>query len=577
MFSSSHTDHSTVTPPPALLIVDDEKHICSALKRLFHQDGYVIHTATSSDEADYILDDHSINVVISDQRMPKELGTDFLNRVQGKHPETIRMILSGYSDINDITRAMDTGAIYKFLTKPWDDSLLRANVREAFHRANELAKLKNIHSDLNVTDSVTGLGNRQHLAKMYTPMLKTASSQKNNLFVLLLHLDQYEPILLHLGEASINMLLEQIANALSNSFGQEVELGYTGEGTFCALVIDIDIDTCLERITQIIKHTFATVVEHDNHEMLITFSIGAEDSTSIEHTFKTRFENARIALHDSMTFGHSGIRVYDRQISTSGKRRLTIENDLKRAIECDQLQLVYQPQISVADGGISGFESLLRWKHPELGSISPVEFIPISEENRLIIDIGLWVLDHSIQQFKEWETEGLSPKALSVNVSPVQMQQPGLADQIARIMEKHQWPKDKLVIEITESTDLSNTQISQTLIELHTLGVALAIDDFGTGYANFTNLTQLPISKVKIDRSLILAATSGEKHRRLFDKVVSMSHDLGFETVVEGVETPEELAIATENGCHIIQGYFYSPPLVAEQCYKLIKDYQQTQ
>ncbi len=570
MFSSSHTDHSSTNPPPTLLIVDDEKHICSALKRLFHQDGYVIHTATSADEADYILDDHSVSVIISDQRMPKELGTDFLNRVQGKHPDTVRMILSGYSDINDITKAMDTGAIYKFLTKPWDDSLLRANVREAFHRANELAKFKHSASDHHFTDTITKLGNRQHLEKMYTPMLKTAASQNNNLLLLLLHLDQYEPILVHLGETSINLLLKQIADVLSNSFGQEVELGYTGEGVFCALVIDIDIDTCLARLTQIIKHTFATAIEHANHEMLITFSIGAENNTS-EHTFEKRFENARIALHDSMTFGHSGIRIYNREISAAGKRRLTIENDLRRAIECDQLQIAYQPQISVGDGKISGFESLLRWKHPELGSISPVEFIPISEENRLIIDIGLWVLDHSMKQFKEWETAGLNPKTLSVNVSPVQMQQPGLADKISSMMKKHQWSKDSLVIEITESTDLSDTQISQTLIELHNLGIALAIDDFGTGYANFTNLTQLPISKVKIDRSLILAATSGDKHRQLFNRVVSMAHELGFETVVEGVETPEELAIATENNCHIIQGYFYSPPLAAEHCYKLIK------
>jgi len=570
MYSSSHADSIPIKTLSTLLIVDDEVHICAALKRLFRQDGYTVHTATSPDEAERLLVKHNVNVIISDQRMPQELGTQFLNRVRNNHPETIRLILSGYSDIGDIIEAMDTGTIYKFLTKPWDDSLLRANIREAFCRARELAQSYPIHCGLPLIDDLTGLGNRQYLLKMYPPLLEESTKRGNQLLVISLHLDQYESVSKHLGESSCNILLKKTANVLSNHLHIQAELGYTGEGIFCILVTDIDIDSCLKRVTQIIKHAFSDPIEHENHEMIITFSIGAEDNSLAEYTFETRFENARIAMCDAMTLGHSGIRVYDRKISTTGKRILTIENDLYHVLENRQLTLAYQPQISIADGKISGFETLLRWNHPELGSISPIEFIPICEKNRLIVDIGIWVLDTSLQQLSQWKQHNFSATLLSVNVSPIQLQQPEFAHQVSKLLTKNQCPMEHLVLEITETADLVDDQIKTTLLELNELGVALAIDDFGTGYANFTNLTQLPISKVKIDRSLILSAASGKKHRRLFERVVRMSYELGFEIIVEGVETPEELAIAVEAGCHVIQGYFYSPPLPADQCQQLI-------
>lgn len=550
-----------------LLIVDDEERICLALKRLFRQDGYTIHIATSPDEARGILSQQDINVIISDQRMPQELGTHFLNGVQKTHPNIIRMILSGYADINDITEAMDAGTIYKFLTKPWDDALLRANVREAFNRANEL----DVTSELNYIDPITGLGNRLHLSKMYPRLVEDSLQQSSQLLIITLHLDQYEPVLTHLGEKSSHTLLKKIAIVLANNLQPQAELAYTGEGIFCALIKDVDVDTCLKRVGDIIKYAFADAIEHEDHDMTITFSIGAEDNSPTDYSFETRFENARVAMFDAMLLGHSGVRVYDRKISAAGKRKLKIENDVFHALENNQFSLVYQPQISLADGRISGFEALLRWNHPELGFISPVEFIPICEKNRLIIDIGLWVLDEALRQCSEWKQCGITPKILSVNVSPIQMQQAGLANQVADILSKHQWPMEYLVLEVTETADLVDAQTKATLIELAALGVALAIDDFGTGYANFTNLTQLPISKVKIDRSLILSAASGEKHRQLFERVVRMSDELGFETIVEGVETAEELSIAAKAGGQIIQGYFYSPPLPADQCQQLMK------
>ncbi len=565
-----HANNNSQNPLSTLLIVDDEQHICLALKRLFRQDGYTIYTANSPDEARNLLEQHHIHVIISDQRMPQELGTDFLQGVQKQHPNTVRMILSAYADINDITQAMDAGAIYKFLTKPWDDALLRANIREAFNRANELAtpEYNNIPSP-NI-DTITGLGNRQHLAHIYSHLIDEAHQQGSQLLVMTLHLDQYEPVLTHLGEHSSHVLLKKIAAILVNHLQQQVELGYAGEGIFCLLAKDIDVDTCLTRVTDILKYAFADSIEHEEHDMTITFSIGAEDNHSTEQTFDIRYEHARAAMFDAMVLGHSGIRVYDRKISATGKRQLKIENDLFSALDNKQFSLVYQPQIALADGKISGFEALLRWNHPELGSISPVEFIPICEKNRLIVDIGLWVLEESLKQFSQWQQEKFNPQLLSVNVSPIQMQQAGLADTVLDILNKYQWPIEKLVLEITETADLIDTQINTTLQELGKLGITLAIDDFGTGYANFTHLTQLPIKKVKIDRSLILSAASGEKHRHLFDRVVTMSHELGFETIVEGVETPEELAIAANANCHIIQGYFYSPPLGAEQCKQLM-------
>jgi len=572
MHLSHHVRDMSKVSASTLLIVDDEIRICSSLKRLFTPDGYTIHIATSPAEAMDVLSCHVIDVVISDQRMPEELGTHFLNRVQQSHPNTIRIILSGYSDITDITKAMDAGVIYKFLTKPWDNSLLRANIREAFHRAHELAKISTDNSQSPFVDSVTGLGNRQYLANVYTPLVEDSIQQGRQLVLAALCLDQYELVRNHLGECSSQGLIKTVAKVLSTVLYVEAELAYIGEGVFCILLTDIDIDTCVKRIAEHLRHAFANTIRHENYNMRMTFTIGADYYSLAEYTFEKQLENARIALCDAMTLGQGGMRVYHPDISVSGKRIVTIENDIYHALEQQQFTLAYQPQIALASGRISGFEALIRWHHPELGIVSPVEFIPICEKKRLIIDIGLWVFDEALRQFNQWKPYSISSKLLSVNVSPVQMLEPNLPDKIAELLKKHQFPAENIVLEITETADLVDPQISKTLLALNKLGVALAIDDFGTGYANFTHLTQLPISKVKIDRSLIQSTALGGKHRRLFDQIVNMSCDLGFETVVEGVETSEELAIAAQAKCHTIQGYFYSPPLSAVQCQDLINN-----
>ncbi|MDY7016020.1 MAG: EAL domain-containing protein [Cyanobacteriota bacterium] len=250
-------------------------------------------------------------------------------------------------------------------------------------------------------------------------------------------------------------------------------------------------------------------------------------------------------------------------LSVADLERLRLATDLYSAWEREEFQLFYQPVVCVKTHRITGFEALLRWKHHRRGFISPAEFIPIAEETRLIDRLGLWVLRKACLQLRQWQDEFPSypPLTVSVNLSPVQLSQPNLSEQVRRICQETGVAAGSLRLEITESVLIENSEVAiATLRELKAMGIQLYLDDFGTGYSSLSRLYELSIDVLKIDRSFVRGQQWG-----IVRGIVHLASGLGLETIAEGIETPEELAQARAIGCNQLQGYLFAKPLAVEQ------------
>lgn len=253
-------------------------------------------------------------------------------------------------------------------------------------------------------------------------------------------------------------------------------------------------------------------------------------------------------------------------------RHLLLEGALRRALERGQLALQYQPQSSLQDGRVVGVEALLRWQHPELGMVSPAEFIPIAEKSGLILPIGEWVLRTAVQQLARWQASGLQQITMAVNVSAVQFRHPNLPGLVSRILAEEGVLPDCLELELTEGVASNDPERAIAIMaDLRARGVRMSIDDFGTGYSSLSYLKRFQVCKLKIDKSFVQDITVNAEDRAIVYAIIGMASSLGLRTIAEGVETQEQLDALRARGCDEIQGYFYSRPLPAQECEQFLR------
>src|SRR5690606_20993775 len=254
-------------------------------------------------------------------------------------------------------------------------------------------------------------------------------------------------------------------------------------------------------------------------------------------------------------------------------RTLQLENALRDASTRGELSLHYQPQIALADGRIIGAEALLRWQHPELGAISPAEFIPIAEDSGQILAIGEWVLRTATAQMKRWQDQGLPALVVAVNLSAVQFRHPDLPELVSQILDAAQLPPHYLELELTERVAMDNPlNAIATMNALHARGVRMSIDDFGTGYSSLNYLKRFPVCKLKVDQSFVHNITEDAEDRAIVGAIISLAKNLGMHTLAEGVETAAQLEFLHAQGCDEVQGYYFSKPLTAPLFERLITD-----
>jgi EAL domain-containing protein (putative c-di-GMP-specific phosphodiesterase class I) len=305
-------------------------------------------------------------------------------------------------------------------------------------------------------------------------------------------------------------------------------------------------------------------IQIEQHELTVTPSIGIalypKDGTDLD----TLSRCADAAMYRAKGEGRNSYRFYTPEIQALSDRTLLLDNALRRALARDQLELHYQPQISMATGQTVGAEALLRWHHPELGNVSPAEFIPIAESSGLILPIGEWVIRTAVKQLAEWIERGMTPITMAVNLSAVQFRHVELPQLITSILADAALAPQLLELELTESVAMTHPQGAIAVMDdLHQRGVRMSIDDFGTGYSSLSYLKRFQVYKLKIDQSFVRDITEDPDDKAIVGAIISMASSLGLKTIAEGVETEGQLEFLRSRGCDEVQGYYLSRPLPA--------------
>jgi EAL domain-containing protein (putative c-di-GMP-specific phosphodiesterase class I) len=308
------------------------------------------------------------------------------------------------------------------------------------------------------------------------------------------------------------------------------------------------------------------------HSLNVSCSIGVSIFPEHGADCETLIKNADAAMYGAKDRGRNNFQFFVEDMNAQAIERLSLENSLRLALGKKELFLVYQPQMDVATGRITGLEALLRWQHPTLGLVPPDRFIRIAENSGLIVPIGEWVLRTACSQTRKWQDDGLPTVSVAVNVSAVQFRQ-GFCELVRSVLRETGLAGHCLELELTESVLLANADVTFSVLrELKSMGLTLAIDDFGTGYSNFTSLRQFGVSKLKIDRSFIREVATNPDDSAITAAIISMTKSLGLKVIAEGVENEAQMSFLRKNRCDEIQGYYFSKPLAVDKVAGKLRD-----
>ncbi|KQW45722.1 MULTISPECIES: bifunctional diguanylate cyclase/phosphodiesterase [unclassified Roseateles] len=416
-------------------------------------------------------------------------------------------------------------------------------------------------------DGLTGLPNRHLLADRASQAIDIARRSDEPLAVLFLDLDHFKNVNDSLGHRVGDALLTQLAARLRGAVREQDTVARMGGDEFVLVLPLTDIAGAAHLATKLMA--LASAPFHvEQQELTVTPSMGIAVFPTDGDDFETLCKCADAAMYRAKRDGRNAYRFFTSEMQAQSARALQLENALRRALERNQLSLHYQPQFALDDGDetrIVGAEALLRWHHPELGSVSPAEFIPVAESSGLILPIGEWVLREALSQLGRWDAAGLPELTMAVNLSAVQFRHDDLPELVGRVLEEVGMPAERLELELTEGAAMDNPAVAITVMnELHARGVRLSIDDFGTGYSSLSYLKKFRVSKLKIDQSFIRDLTDDAEDRAIVDAVIRMAGALGLHILAEGVETEGQLAFLRRQGCQAVQGYLFSRPLPAE-------------
>ena len=416
-------------------------------------------------------------------------------------------------------------------------------------------------------DGLTGLPNRHLLADRASQAIDIARRNDEPLAVLFLDLDHFKNVNDSLGHRVGDSLLTQLASRLRGAVREQDTVARTGGDEFVLVLPLTDIAGAAHLATKLMGLASAPF-QVDGQELTVTPSMGIAMFPTDGDDFDTLCKCADAAMYRAKRDGRNAYRFFTSEMQAQSARALQLENALRRAQERRQLSLHYQPQFELgADGQtrIIGAEALLRWQHPELGWVSPAEFIPVAEASGLILPIGEWVLREALSQLKRWDADGLPELTMAVNLSAVQFRHDDLPELVGRVLDELGMPARRLELELTEGAAMDNPSVAITVMnELHARGVQLSIDDFGTGYSSLSYLKKFRVGKLKIDQSFVRDLTDDAEDRAIVDAVIRMAAALGLQTLAEGVETEGQLAFLRHQGCQAVQGFLFSRPLPAQ-------------
>jgi diguanylate cyclase (GGDEF)-like protein len=558
--------------------------------------GYNVRKALSGPMALTAVQTVAPDLILLDIMMPEMDGYEVCQNLKAdaKTAEIPIIFLSALDDVLDKVKGFQVGGV-DYITKPFqfEEVLIRVQNQLAL-RAAELeirvlnaeleARVKERTQELEVAntqllemalhDSLTGLPNRALLMTDLRRSIHQAKANLNYQFaVLFLDCDRFKVVNDSLGHLVGDELLILIAHRLSCYVKPQNTLARLGGDEFAILLTEIpnfhDVTTLSDQILQCFSQPFNL----ERHEIFMNASIGIVIGNCEYNEPEYLLRDADTAMYRAKALGKGQYHLFDPVMHTAALERLQLETDLRRGIEQEELVVHYQPIVSLITGRISGFEALVRWRHPKRGLIPPGLFIPIAEETGLITAIGYWVLSESCHQLRTWQQQNsIDPNLfVSVNLSVKQFAQPNLLEQIDQVLEHSQLSPDCLKLEITESAIMDNHQDVATILkELRKRRILISIDDFGTGYSSLSYLHSFPVDTLKIDKSFVQRLNLTSENIGLIPVIISLAKTMNMNVIAEGIELPEQLKILRELNCGLGQGYFFAKPLPGEELINLL-------
>jgi diguanylate cyclase (GGDEF)-like protein/PAS domain S-box-containing protein len=424
-------------------------------------------------------------------------------------------------------------------------------------------------------DALTDLPNRLLLNERLEQAIRHAERHRTQLAVIFMDLDNFKHINDSLGHMQGDRLLQEVSTFLFNAVRQDDTVARVGGDEFVLVLEDVGEPQHVGMIAQKLLSSLDQPILLDGHEVNVTASLGICLYPRDGDDAAVLLRNADAAMYRAKEEGRNTYQFYTEELTRNAFERVLLENNLRQALDRDQLILYYQPQLDLHSNRIVGAEALIRWQHPQLGLVSPAKFISIAEDSGLIIPIGNWVLQEACAQTRIWLDRGIDIGRIAVNVAGPQITRGGLLKGVTSALSAAELPANRLELEVSEGFIMQHAEsaISQ-LHELRLLGVALAIDDFGTGYSSLSYLKQLPIHKLKIDQSFVRDVPDDPNDTAISDAVIAMGRSLGLTVIAEGVEKPEQVTFLRMAGCQEAQGFLFSKPLPAEKFEKLVLNHR---
>ncbi|MDP4650663.1 MAG: EAL domain-containing protein [Haliea sp.] len=587
---------SPQTIRPKILVCDDDQIVRLLTRQCLEAEDMIVVEASSGPEALEMFTRERPDLIFLDVEMPGLSGLEVCRLIREMpQGESIPiMIVTGSDDRDSIDLGFNAGAT-QYKTKPVNWSLLGRDVQymlRASQAFNSLLRQEDRLRYLAYYDPLTNLPNRRNFNEQMVRILKRSQRKNSYAALLFIDLDNFKRINDSIGHGRGDKLLVEIAKRLTLELRQDdainffsdredddddlsnsgsAEIARLGGDEFTVVLSDVPDTEHVERIARRILESLSQPIALQSHNPVVTPSIGIAIYPMDGADPDSLIRNADTAMYVAKAAGRACFRFYNEDMNAKAVEQLKMEEELRHGMQAGELELRYQPQIEVASGNVVSLEALVRWKHPIRGMVSPAEFIPVAERTGQIIELGEWVMTQVAQDCKYWDSLGLPPFRVSVNISPLQFNQNGLSQFVRGFLENSQMLPHRLELELTESAIMTDAEANIVkLKELKAIGLDLAVDDFGTGYSSLSYLKRFPIDTLKIDQSFV-ADLGSPDGAAIIDAILALSRTLKLRVIAEGIETIEQMRYMVDKQCDLLQGYYLSIPIYPEEVPTLLQ------
>jgi diguanylate cyclase (GGDEF)-like protein len=560
-------------PPVNLLFVEDSADDVQLALHALKRDGVeaVWRQVDSESAMRAALAEARPDAILSDFSMPGFDGLHALRLARDLAPQVPFIFLSGTIGEERAIEAIRMGAtdyVLKGSMRRLGTAVKRALAETEERKAYE-ARIRHLAN----YDALSDLPNRDLLGDRSAQAIAHARRTGRTCGLIVLNIDRFKLVNEGFGQAAGDALLKLLSERLRATVRDGDTAARLGADGFAVLAADLlrpdDMMNMVRKLQQAASLPFAL----QGRELHVRLSLGASTFPRDGEDFEALLRNADAAMQRVKAAGGNGFQYYAAAMTRDAVQRIELENALRAAPGRGELSLHYQPQVQIASGRVAGLEALMRWHHPERGSISPAQFIPIAEESDLIHPLGEWALLAACRQLADWDAGGRQAPRVAVNVSARQFRSPGFAEMVGRVLREQRIRPSRLELELTEGVLIDDREEAAAILgHLKRLGVQIAVDDFGTGYSSLSYLSGLPVDCLKIDRSFVVQTTKGGRDAAIAQAIISLGHSLGLRVLAEGVETPEQLEFLRRHGCNECQGYLFARPCAADLAIQLLAE-----